>query len=79
MKKVIMTVDVEGHDGSDPVTHLIMGKTVDGTSYGIGKLMDIFDYHHIIPLSFSKVHIYYPPIQQYRLIRSYRLFLRIYK
>lgn len=47
MKKVIMTVDVEGHDGSDPVTHLIMGKTVDGTSYGIGKLMDIFDYHHI--------------------------------
>ena len=54
MKKVIMTVDVEGHDGSDPVTHLIMGKTVDGTSYGIGKLMDIFDYHHIKGLFFCR-------------------------
>ena len=55
MKKVIMTVDVEGHDGSDPVTHLIMGKTVDGTSYGIGKLMDIFDYHHIKGLFFVDI------------------------
>mgnify|MGYP001188876680 FL=1 len=55
MKKVIMTVDVEGHVGKDPVAHLIMGESVDGSRYGIDKLMDIFDYHHIKGLFFVDI------------------------
>lgn len=39
----IFTVDVEGHVGSDPVKHLIYGKTDDGRLCGIDMLMDILD------------------------------------
>ena len=50
-----MTVDVEGHAGKDPVAHLIMGESVDGSRYGIDKLMDIFDRHKITALFFVDV------------------------
>ena len=39
-KKVIFTIDVEGHIGTDPVDKLIYGN-VDGKSYGIELIMDI--------------------------------------
>jgi len=41
MKQVIITVDTEGHDGVDPIKHLIWGKTVDGDECGINRIMDI--------------------------------------
>lgn len=42
MKPVIVTIDTEGHDGSDPVRHLIIGETVEG-KYGIERIMDELD------------------------------------
>lgn len=42
MKPVLVTVDVEGHDGNDPVGCLIFGQTDDGF-YGIEYIMDVFD------------------------------------
>jgi peptidoglycan/xylan/chitin deacetylase (PgdA/CDA1 family) len=42
-KKVIFTVDVEGHVGDDPVSKLIYGKTDDGKMCGIDLLMDLLD------------------------------------
>lgn len=43
MKSVIITIDTEGHDGSDPVEHLIWGKTSTKEEYGINRIMDICD------------------------------------
>ena len=43
MKKVIITIDTEGHAGSDPIRHLIWGETKNGQMGGIPLLMDIFD------------------------------------
>ena len=42
MKKMIVTIDVEGHVGKDPIEHLIFGKTDNGY-YGIKKIMEEFD------------------------------------
>lgn len=33
MKKVIITVDTEGHTGNNPVKHLIWGVADDGKEY----------------------------------------------
>ena len=43
MKNVIITIDTEGHVGSDPVEHLIWGKTSKKEEYGINRIMDICD------------------------------------
>lgn len=43
MKQVIITVDTEGHRGSEPVERLIWGKTREGQEYGINRIMDICD------------------------------------
>lgn len=51
MKAVIVTVDTEGHVGTDPVQHLIYGETADGR-YGIEYIMDIFDEVHAKVLFF---------------------------
>lgn len=42
MKPVLVTIDTEGHDGADPIRHLIFGETADGR-YGIERIMDEFD------------------------------------
>ncbi len=42
MKPVLVTIDTEGHDGADPIQHLIFGETADGR-YGIECIMDEFD------------------------------------
>ncbi len=42
MKPVLVTIDTEGHDGEDPIRHLIFGETADG-HYGIERIMDEFD------------------------------------
>lgn len=51
MKKVILTIDTEGHDGLDPVKNLIWGKTDEGL-FGIDRIMDICDTHNINALFF---------------------------
>lgn len=43
MKKVLITIDTEGHIGNDPVKHLIWGLTDHGNEYGINHIMDICD------------------------------------
>lgn len=53
-KKVIFTIDVEGHIGTDPVDKLIYGK-IDGKSYGIELIMDICDQYDIRALFFVDV------------------------
>lgn len=42
MKHVIVTVDVEGHLGKEPVRRLIFGET-DSGRFGIEYIMDVFD------------------------------------
>lgn len=42
MKPVIVTVDVEGHVGKEPVRRLIFGET-DSGRFGIEYIMDVFD------------------------------------
>ena len=51
-KKVIMTIDTEGHAGTDPIRRLIMGETPSGEMGGIPLLMDIFDEFHVKGLFF---------------------------
>lgn len=51
----IFTVDVEGHVGTDPVEHLIYGKTRDGKLCGIDMLMDVLDQHHMKGLFFVDI------------------------
>ena len=43
MKNVIVTVDTEGHVGSDPIRHLIWGETKSGKKCGIPLIMDLCD------------------------------------
>lgn len=52
MKKIIFTVDTEGHIGCDPVTHLIMGQLANGKYAGIPLIMDICDRYGIKALFF---------------------------
>lgn len=40
--RTIITVDVEAHRGSDPVSSFIWGKTANGEEYGLKKMCDIF-------------------------------------
>lgn len=42
MRRIIVTVDTEGHKGKDPIDKLIWGSTEQGR-YGIEMIMDIFD------------------------------------
>lgn len=55
MKHCIMTVDVEGHKGSDPVSHLIYGITPDGKKCGIDRIMDICDVYGMKALFFVDI------------------------
>ena len=41
-QKVIVTIDTEGHKGSDPIDKLIWGNTKDG-KFGIERIMDEFE------------------------------------
>ena len=50
--RVIVTIDTEGHDGMDPVEHLIWGKCSDGTYHGIDEIMDILDNNNATGLFF---------------------------
>lgn len=43
MNNIIVTVDTESHVGSNPVEHLIWGKTSTKEEYGINRIMDICD------------------------------------
>ena len=52
MKRAIFTVDTEGHDGKDPITHLIFGETKDGKQAGIPLIMDICDQFKVKGLFF---------------------------
>ncbi len=52
MKKAIFTIDTEGHDGTDPIKHLIMGETKDGRQAGIPLIMDILEQFQVKGLFF---------------------------
>ena len=54
VKKVIFTVDVEGHDGSDPVEHLIYGN-VGGEKCGIDLIMDLCDKYSVKGIFFVDI------------------------
>ena len=54
-KKVVFTVDVEGHVGLDPVSSLIYGKTKDGRLCGIDMIMDLLDEFDIIGIFFVDI------------------------
>lgn len=51
-KKVLVTIDTEGHDGDDPVVHLILGKTKNNQFYGIDYIMDLLEEYDIKGLFF---------------------------
>lgn len=52
MKKwAIVTIDTEGHDGEDPINHLILGETTEG-KYGIEYIMDQLDAYNVRALFF---------------------------
>lgn len=55
MQKVIVTIDVEGHVGSDPVNKLIYGITANGQRAGIDKIMDLLDEYQIKGLFFVDI------------------------
>lgn len=55
LKTAIMTIDTESHIGHDPVERLILGKLDNGTFFGIDKIMDICDQHHIKGLFFVDI------------------------
>ncbi len=55
MQKVIVTIDVEGHVGDDPVNKLIYGITEDGQRAGIDKIMDLLDEYQIKGLFFVDI------------------------
>ena len=52
MKKAIFTVDTEGHDGKDPISHLIFGEIEGGKQAGIPMIMDLCDQYHVKGLFF---------------------------
>ena len=43
MKKVIVTIDTEGHEGTDPVRHLIWGETKRDGMCGVPKIIEECD------------------------------------
>lgn len=51
----IFTVDVEGHIGTDPLEHLVYGKTQGGQLCGIDMLMDILDKYKMRGLFFVDI------------------------
>lgn len=55
MKNVIITIDTEGHDGDDPIEHLIWGKTTNNNEYGINRIMDICENFSVKVLFFVDV------------------------
>lgn len=55
MQKVIVTIDVEGHVGDNPVNKLIYGITEDGQRAGIDKIMDLLDEYQIKGLFFVDI------------------------
>ena len=55
MKDAILTIDVEGPRGHDPVLYQIWGKTVNGEYYGISKIMDICDSFQVRGLFFVDI------------------------
>lgn len=48
----IVTVDTEGHDGIDPLDHLVWGRLSDGRAAGIDLIMDIVEEYHTKALFF---------------------------
>lgn len=54
-KKVIFTIDVEGHVGNEPIDRLIYGVTNDGECCGIDKIMDLLDVYKIRGLFFVDI------------------------
>lgn len=54
-KKIILTVDVEGPRGSEPIRRQIWGETHDGKIYGIPHIIDICDRYDIKGLFFVDV------------------------
>lgn len=53
--KMIMTVDVEGHIGRDPVGSLIYGICQNGKFHGIDEEMDIFDKYGVKGIFFVDI------------------------
>ena len=53
-QKVLVSIDTEGPAGSDPVEHMIYGKTTDG-EYGIKYLMRLFSDRNIRGLFFVDI------------------------
>lgn len=54
-KQAIMTIDVEGHSGTDPIRRLIWGETADGSCHGIDRMMDIGDSYGVRFLFFVDI------------------------
>lgn len=53
--KMIMTIDVEGHVGKDPIGRLIYGRCADGKNHGIDEEMDILDKYGIRGIFFVDI------------------------
>lgn len=54
-QKVLVSIDTEGPAGTDPVEHMIYGKTMDGNEYGIRYLMKLFSERNIKGLFFVDI------------------------
>ena len=54
-QKVLVSIDTEGPAGSDPVEHMIYGRTSDGKEYGIRYLMRMFSKRGIKGLFFVDI------------------------
>lgn len=54
-QKVLVSIDTEGPAGTDPVEHVIYGKTPDGQEYGIKYLMKLFSDRKIKGLFFVDI------------------------
>ena len=54
-QKVLISIDTEGPAGTDPVLHMIYGKTVDGKEHGIRYLMKLFSKRNIKGLFFVDI------------------------
>lgn len=55
MNHVIITIDTEGHSGSNPVESLIYGITADGKEYGIRYIMDMCENYGVKALFFVDI------------------------
>ncbi len=54
-QKVLVSIDTEGPAGTDPVEHMIYGKTTDGKEYGVRFLMRLFSESQITGLFFVDI------------------------